>query len=846
MISASKLQNRCPGCRAQLLSFYDALLAPRTQASPHSFLRSSPPATTALSTTRSPRPSPIRQFSTSSRLFQEPVDTSPVPTPRNKETELKAEDSETIVRQARQTFGQTLPEGYLSDEEYNLYVRLYGPPLRETQPEDVGIPYRGESGDVVGSTSRYSLLRETEHGDLEEVEHTIAIEAEVPREEISEGEPDLEALPPLTDAQVDYLNMTANNQREYDALVKLQRDFESASLQPLEQAEREDTSERTEVEQDEEIDTDEYEREPDTELSEWDEPTAPRMHPNTSIGKFGPETSTVFLPKVALVEPIAALLKRADISHVQEAAERIFGGKGLPHSPSTPPMKGTVLPQTGVQLAVDQHKMSEIEADVYLATVIPGVYASVMSTLVEVRKRLGADWIRGLLDRDGGKGPRVLDVGGGGAGLAAWQEILQAEWDVLREKGEVTAREPPGKKTVIVGSDHLRHRISRFLHNTTFLPRLPDYLHSVEGAERQLDSSGAAPRRKAFDIIIASHQLMGMEKDYRREAWLNNLWAMLEPQGGVLIVLEKGHPRGFEAVANVRMRLLDEFIVPPRPEDPQDEITASSEHKREKEPGMIIAPCTNHTTCPLYKAPGLSPGRKDLCHFGQRFIRPPFLQRILDAGHRNHEDIKFSYLAVRRGTHPSGAGTKAFLQGKEAADRAFAGYEDLAKRPPNPLSLPRNIRPPLKRHGHITFEMCTPAGAVERWVVPKSFSKQAYRDARKTQWGDLWALGAKTRTHSNVRLGRAGEDSTLKNPADGGVRSRLAMGGGKKKLKMVDVLVDPSRGVIGAQERRSRHQAPERRTKGGKNVKFSDLMEEADMMAEEEDGREDREFLQGR
>jgi hypothetical protein len=38
--------------------------------------------------------------------------------------------------------------------------------------------------------------------------------------------------------------------------------------------------------------------------------------------------------------------------------------------------------------------------------------------------------------------------------------------------------------------------------------------------------------------------------------------------------------------------------------------------------------------------------------------------------------------------------------------------------------------------------------------VPRSFSKQAFRDARKARWGDLWALGAKTRIPRNVRLGR--------------------------------------------------------------------------------------------
>lgn len=60
------------------------------------------------------------------------------------------------------------------------------------------------------------------------------------------------------------------------------------------------------------------------------------------------------------------------------------------------------------------------------------------------------------------------------------------------------------------------------------------------------------------------------------------------------------------------------------------------------------------------------------------------------------------------------------------------------------LALPRAVLPPLKRRGHVILDLCTPAGTLERWTVPRSFSRQAFRDARKSSWGDLWALGAKT------------------------------------------------------------------------------------------------------
>src|SRR5436190_10061487 len=77
----------------------------------------------------------------------------------------------------------------------------------------------------------------------------------------------------------------------------------------------------------------------------------------------------------------------------------------------------------------------------------------------------------------------------------------------------------------------------------------------------------------------------------------------------------------------------------------------------------------------------------------------------------------------------------------------------------SPLSLPRIILSPMKRQGHVILDVCTPAGKIERWTVPRSFSRQAYRDARKSDWGDLWALGAKTSVHRNLRIGGANSES---------------------------------------------------------------------------------------
>ena len=660
--------------------------------------------------------------------------------------------------------------------------------------------------------SKPVLLRETADGGVEEIPYYIEVPTPAPSapesEVLESAVPDLaesrQDLP--SDAGLSYINAVAKSEREYNALLKLQKDFERASVQPVEQEIDDEQPDEEQEDLDEEEDEDEDEGEPDATFR------SERVHGYTQLGQWRTFPTTLHLPKLEFVTPITELLGRTDIKHVKDAAEKAFGGPGLPHSVATPESKRNA-PQRGVSMEAGHHRMSEIDADAFMATNMPGMYASVMSVLVEIRKRLGSEWLQGLLDRNNGEGPRVLDVGTGGAGLAAWEEVLQAAWKLAVDAGKNQGLEPPGKKTVVVGSENLRQRVSRFLHNTTFLPRLPDYLHS--GDDQRLEGGEEALPRKQFDVIIASHIMLPVKEGWRRNAVMDNLWEMLSPEGGILIVMEKGHPRGFEAVADVRSRLLSEFIVTPT-SDPQPE-PVEPEGRRIREEGAIVAPCTNHKACPMYLTPGLSPGRKDFCRFSQRFIRPNFLQRVLGATHRNHEDIDFSFVAVQRGrapTTPPTTETEAEAETAEknahvaAAARAFAGYETAAA-PPDARSLPRNILPPLKRRGHVTLDLCTPQGTIERWTVPRSFSRQAYHDARKARWGDLWALGAKTRVVRPVRLGKGrGPD-------------------GKPKKPTVVTLSADAAGIYSAQERggSAGARAP-RRTKGGKKARPRDLMGE--------------------
>ncbi|KAL7925863.1 mitochondrial small ribosomal subunit Rsm22 domain-containing protein [Trichoderma austrokoningii] len=792
MLSLNGIKNACPKCS------YAYLFTAQRQFS-HSIS-----AASSLRRSTAPRIQQIQRggyqlnrrfFSNSSTALQESHDIS---------KSQSLEEIEKVVREAKQRFRDTLPKGYLSEEEYALYERLYGPPLRETAPEDVGIPTHADmgGGQTLRPTDEGTLLRQSEEGGFEEVTYRIP-----PRQgDKPETALEYDAAMEKVEEPLDYVDAVSRNPREREALQRLMQDFKTAQKQQLEdeiaaaKEEAETEQEAYEMEEEEEDSFPESEEIPaDAEL-EMGLGESRRFHAYTLDGRFHGSPVEISLPQSTFITPIRDLLDRTHLGHVKTAAEEAFGGQGLPTSPFTP--EGRKNGQMGgVGLPPDQRHMTEIEADAFLAGYLPPSYASVASVLREVRKRLGSDWIKQRLQKDGSAGLSVLDAGAGGAGLVAWKQVLQAEWDLLREQGVVKGAQPPGRKTVIAGSDRLRHRLKSFLHNTTFLPRLPDYEHSGEMQGERLDAGDKPQTRKSYDLIIASHLFLKEKQDHYRQAVLNNLWTLLNKDGGVLIVIEKAHPRGFEAVAHVRDTLLKQFLLPQNGEPSVSTEELNPTYHKEREPGHIIAPCTNHGTCPMYKEVGKSKGRKDYCYFNQRFTRPAFYTKMLGNSTNNQGDVEFSYVAIQRGRAKADQ-----LPGWKSAELAFAGYENSPDRP-DMQTLPRMVLPPLKRKGHVTLDMCTSEGKIERWTVPKSYSKLAYHDARKSHWGDLWALGAKTRVSRSVRVG-SGVD-------DGGKRAE----GGKKPRK-VDITMDGGR--LSANEKNARK---ERRTKG-KRDRQTDLIKE--------------------
>ncbi|KAL0631913.1 37S ribosomal protein S22 [Maublancomyces gigas] len=663
---------------------------------------------------------------------------------------LRSQTDEEYVRTVREQWGNNLPEGLLSHAEFTVYQRYYGQPARMLK-EGEAAEWEPE---LAPEPSETVTLQDKDGVGIEVYEEGAGEEGEG---EEAEGEGQLEQRE-LEDIAVD-----VNSPREARAYEQLRRDVEGAFRRgggrQLEEVEMEDGEEENDDDGEQLGEEDVY----------------MRTHPLTSIGRFATFPYTVIVPPSVQL-PTLESLSSVPNKHLDQAAHKILGGPGLPDLPVFRNKVGKNL--RDVWLSAEDSRMSDISSEVFLATVVPGYYSQALGALTELRRRLGGDWVLGQGDESGVK--NILDVGAGGAAVLAWKDIVEAEHARRRElageteadAGTDAADATAGlKATVICASDPLRHRVSKFLENTTFLPRLPDRnpdnVFHTPGQPPISFSPNLKQPRKLFDLIIATNNLHPLRENHLLKKRLRELWSHLSPTGGILLFLEKGTPLGFEAIARVRSAILKSYIASPdspsRPIGGNTGLTPDDD-PIPKEPGAIIAPCTSHGECPLFPHSHIQGiGRRDWCRFPQRYERPSYLQRIIGEARANHEDLQYSFVAVRRG-----------VDYRADADVVDPRIDEFVNPPPpsegsNPgvvkspysmrqlrryaFEMPRMVMQPIKRRGHVILDVCTPAGAIERWTVPKSYGKVAFRDARKSRWGDLWALGAKTKVLRNIKIG---------------------------------------------------------------------------------------------
>ncbi|KAK6330838.1 37S ribosomal protein S22 [Orbilia javanica] len=625
-----------------------------------------------------------------------------------------------------------------------------------------------------------------------------------------------------------------------------------------------------------------------------------RTHPLTLRGRFATYPSTVFVPK-SLQNTTVSLLKEAKIEHLRDRAY-LYNPPPIRAPTGAGTIKGLAKGgKSGYHpnLSPETHRGDKLDAAVWLGVVMPEVYAVNLGVATEIRRRLGGEWARGV--------KKVLDVGGGGAGILAWGDIVKAEnmaeeerrleegskgFDLEAAEGDeiVSTSEADGtwdwghgiegvqassldedfkfEATVVTASPHVRSLASKVLANTTFLPRVP-YFSAVHGNVKWDDSGvfssssrsakeskdieadmeeedigevvwqDEAPSsstddkkqppispKRSYDLIFASYTLEHIKKENLFQHHIDNLWQLLTP-GGVLCLVELGNVDGFNNIASARQRLLRKWIKSPLSEKKKesdeilefDDISAPIEEDilglgqtvpkptskeaanttlaERLEDGMIVAPCTNHNECPMHSNQRTIFKSNDVCKFPQKYQRTIIAQRVV-SGHTDHTNAFFSYLSVRRGVkkdetlaveQATAKRRREAIEGDRkpkllpmAVDKINKEYSEEQKRGYMHLQ-PRLVLPPIKGDHHVTLDVCTNHGDLERWIVPNSFSKKAYTDARKAKWGDLWVWGAKTkvvRESKKVVIEREREARKERGQEKDGER---AVGVGKSKKK---------------------------------------------------------------
>ncbi|EMR10684.1 hypothetical protein PNEG_00835 [Pneumocystis murina B123] len=319
---------------------------------------------------------------------------------------------------------------------------------------------------------------------------------------------------------------------------------------------------------------------------------------------------------------------------------------------------------------------SEIEADSYLFYIMPQVYASLYNVINELRLRLGDKWVP----------ETVLDCGEGpGIGALVFQELFSNSIEKVKSIMVLEPIYTMRKRTLYIHKANKTKIISNFSSITKF----------------------------KFDFIIANHMILDTNVPERIFSnSIRKLWAKVSPENGILLLLERGNPLGYQAIAKARQIILSNS-------------DSNSKKSEVTNVAHVISPCPHDKQCPLY-LDGHRFNPKKWCHFGQRLIRPIYLQKIKHFA-SNIENSKFSYCIIRKEiVRPSLKESKTNL----SKDKLFS----------DPYSWHRLILPPLKKHGHVVMDTCVSDGSIKRMIISKRYGKIHYQNARKAYWGDLWAL----------------------------------------------------------------------------------------------------------
>ncbi|KAJ2644782.1 37S ribosomal protein S22 [Coemansia sp. RSA 1694] len=400
----------------------------------------------------------------------------------------------------------------------------------------------------------------------------------------------------------------------------------------------------------------------------------------------------------------AAQQRRQDIygEEEEEAEDDLLSGR-MGRAPKLLPGERVEVIATGVRPAPDSlvspgtplkpHTLEygRGETAAYLAACTPGTYGAIYNIMAELAQRIPDFTPNSVLDFGSGPGTALWAIQEvwSAQGLEKYQGVDVSE-DMLLCAEAILADIPAAKE-----GEEGRGSRARNVKFSRYLPPPPSNL------------------RERHDLVVSAFALSELPTDSLRQTTVETLWGHT---ADTLVLIDRGTPDSARMISEAR-----------------DQILALGEC-------FTVAPLPNDLPDPTIRTPAW-------IHFSQRTQRPSFTM-LTKHSKSNVEDLRYSYTILRRGTRPLVLSSEpkteevVGLAVAEAHPEKYLPTGELRKSTQRlameAYQWPRIILPPMKRKGHVVIDVSTVSGKVERWTFTKTHSKQAYRDARKASWGDLF------------------------------------------------------------------------------------------------------------
>jgi ribosomal protein RSM22 (predicted rRNA methylase) len=311
---------------------------------------------------------------------------------------------------------------------------------------------------------------------------------------------------------------------------------------------------------------------------------------------------------------------------------------------------------------------------------------------------------------------------------------------------------------------------------------LGEVMIEAENEERRVKSGISSSKHSS-----GANKTFGMRKV---DLLARQLWDKTA-NGGILVIIEPGTPRGSALVRRIRQLILDYEDRHARSQEKRLDLKLNSVQSN----AHVVAPCQHDKKCPMSVANEQSKNSQMWCHFSQRVERTSMHRLMLARGKgRTYQDESFSYVAIQKlsrneAEELSESKALRILENNDAEEFAVSnGAQILGERDDededededdeedefnnnnnNPSSSvvvfdkstkqkakaiavasqslwSRVVRVPIRRRGHVIIETCEPSGELHKRTVAKShgsvfgIGRDGYRRARKTTKGDLFAF----------------------------------------------------------------------------------------------------------